>query len=288
MEPLSKASLQSDLSKRIRSLSVDKEILRKMLDVLQERSYSAGDIEITHFQKGEQNEEQYESNKKTLKEGFTLYITLTGREGIKLNGSIHDVFESPNFPDDVLSVYVDSSVPLKALHNWNVSNAITLFLDFSKPEVFNFSMIPSHETPNASNINVRGYNITWANGVFNEFTTLIANHPSSFSWLHRHTVYDIIVWICGLPFSFYISYKASAMINNIYGTFSTFVQNAAYVYIFFASLVGLRILFHYARWIWPLIEYKGKNNRSLKHRLVWTGILMGLISSLIYDLVKLL
>lgn len=282
------ASLLSDLNKRIRSLSVDKEILRSMLEVLQERSYSAGDIELTHFKQLDQSDEQYEQNKKTLKDGFKLYVTVAGKDGRKLNGSIEDVFESPNFPDDILSVYLDSSLPLRAVHNWSVRNSIVLFLDFNKPEVFNFSLQPSQETPNASNITVKGNDITWVNGVFNEFNKIIESHPSSLAWLHRHTIYDIIVWLLGLPFGFWMCYKASSLIQKTFGQLSTFLQNATYVYLFFISLVGLRVLFHYARWIWPLVEYKGKFNKSLKHRVIWSGIIVGLASSIIHDLIKLI
>lgn len=64
------ASLVTDLSKRIRSLSVDKETLKNILNLLQERSVSAGDMEVSHFQKLEQTDEQYEANKKILREGF--------------------------------------------------------------------------------------------------------------------------------------------------------------------------------------------------------------------------
>ena len=288
METKKGASLQSDLNKKIRSLSVDKEVLRNMLEVLQERSFSAGDIEINHFQKRDQSDEQYEQNKNTLKEGFKFYITVAGKDGRKLNGSIEDVFDSPNFPDDILSVFIDSSLPLKAVHNWSVRNSIVLFIDFSKPEVLNFTLQPSHETPNQSNITVKGNDITWVNGVFNEFNKIIENHHSSFAWLHRHTIYDIIVWLIGLPFGFWMCYKASPLIQKMFGQLSTFVQNATYVYLFFISLIGLRVLFHYARWIWPLIEYKGKFNKSLKHRIIWSGIIIGLASSIIHDLLKLI
>lgn len=285
MESQKGASLLSEQSKRIRSLAVDKEDLRRILDVLQERSSSAGDIEVTHFQQLDQTEKQYTQNKLTLKDGFKLHITVAGKNGTKLNGSIPDIFDSPNYPDDVLSVYLDSSLPLRAVHNYTPRNSVVLFLDFTKPEIFNFSLQPSHETPNGSNITVKGNDITWVNGLFNEFDKMLENHESSFSWLHRHTIYDIIIWLFGLPLAFWACFTLSNLINKSFG--SVFLQNAAYVYLFFISLTLLRVLFHYARWIWPLVEYKAKNNVSLRHRLIWSSIIIGLISSIIHDVIKL-
>ncbi|KKL48448.1 hypothetical protein LCGC14_2325400, partial [marine sediment metagenome] len=65
-----------------------------------------------------------------------------------------------------------------------------------------------------------------------------------------------------------------------------FVQNAAYVYVFLASLIFFRLLFHYARWVWPLVEYRSPRNAALKHRVTLGIITLGIVTTLIYDLVK--
>jgi hypothetical protein len=104
--------------KKIRSLSLDQSELRRLLDIMQERSFAAGEIEVSNFQKGNQTNEAFEANKITLKEGFSLWLTVTGADGVNLTGTIETVFGSPNFPDEVASVFFDTSTPLRSVHNF--------------------------------------------------------------------------------------------------------------------------------------------------------------------------
>jgi hypothetical protein len=66
----------ADQSKRIRSLSLDRSELRHLLELLQERSLAAGDIEVSHFQKRDQTDDIFEANKKVLKDGFSVWLPL--------------------------------------------------------------------------------------------------------------------------------------------------------------------------------------------------------------------
>jgi hypothetical protein len=142
-----------------------------------------------------------------------------------------------------------------------VSNKCVLLLDFTRPDVLNFAMLPSQPTPNTSNFQVRGNDATWVNGVFHEFNEYMRSHRSKMSWLHRHTVYDVLLWVLGFPFGLWCDAHATATIQK--SSTSPFVQAALYIYVFLAALVGVRFLFHYARWIWPLVEYRQPKSRAL-------------------------
>jgi hypothetical protein len=200
-------------------------------------------------------------------------------------GGISEIFDSTNFPDQLKSVYVNSEIPLKII-NYYPRNSFELFLDFSKPELFNLSFIPSQATPNASNILVQGYDATWVHGVYNEFTNFIKKYPAKLTWLHKHSIYDFLVWVFGFPFGFWVTYRLSNILNEIFGKFSNFVQSASYVYVFLASLIIFRLLFDYARWVWPLVEYRSSANIGQKHRIIIGLITIGLVSAFIYDILK--
>ena len=116
-------NITAEQSRRIRSLRINKEELRSLLNILQERSLAAGDIEVASFPKFQPND-VYEANKANLKEGFILYLTLVGSDGRKLNGSIDSIFDSPNFPNQVSTVFFDSSVRLKVKYNWIPGNKV--------------------------------------------------------------------------------------------------------------------------------------------------------------------
>jgi hypothetical protein len=151
----------AEQSKKIRSLRLDRSELLSVLQILQERSLAAGDIEVVSFQQFGQPDDVYEATKAKLKEGFVFYITAVGTDRRTLNGSIDSVFASPNFPDQVASVFFDSSSPLSVRYNYTTRNKLVVFLDFTKPEVLNFSFLPSQETPNGSYFVVRGSDTTW-------------------------------------------------------------------------------------------------------------------------------
>jgi hypothetical protein len=86
--------------------------LRRLCEILQERARTAADHEVANFNQGQQTTEHYEANKILLSEAFVLRITVTGTNGQELYGTISEVFDSPNFPDEVKSVYVNSSAVL--------------------------------------------------------------------------------------------------------------------------------------------------------------------------------
>jgi len=283
-----KPLVRNRLTSKISSFSVTKEDLYKLFQILQERSHAAGDIEVSNFKKMDQLDEDYENNKKTIKEGFNLKPTIVSADGKELWGNFKDIFESPNFPDQIKSIYVNSEMPLKAAYNYNPANSFVLFLDFSKPDLFNLSFLPSQATPNESNIAVQGYDATWTHGVFNEFNSFVKSCPSRMTLLHRHSVYDLLVWALALPFGFWMSYKFSGILTKIFGGLSSFVLNGSYVYVFLASLVFFRLIFHYARWVWPLVEHKSSKNRAIKHQIVLGAIALGTLTTFIVDLIKII
>lgn len=278
--------VRNRLTWKITSFSVKKSDLNRLFQILQERCHAAGEIEVTNFKKMVQNDEIYEQDKIKIKQGFELKLTITGLDGQEIWGGINEIFDSPNFPDQIKSIYVNSEIPLKVPYNYSPRNSLEFFLDFSKPELFNLSILPSQETPNASNVAVQGYDATWVHGVFNEFSNFINRHPAKLTWLHKHSIYDLLVWIFGLPFSFWVTYKLSNILYSIFGNLPTIVQSASYVYVFLASLIFFRLLFHYARWVWPIIEYRSPGNLGQRHRIILGGITLGLVSAFIYDIFK--
>src|SRR5215510_13265510 len=58
------------------------------------------------------------------------------------------------------------------------------------------------------------------------------------------------------------------------------------IYIFVAMLFGMRFLFHYARWIWPLVEFRHPRSRAMAHKAAWSVIVLGIVASAAYDLAK--
>ncbi len=270
----------------VSSLSMDKDDLRRFCDILQERVNSAAEFEVNLFQQNEQTDEQYQQNIAILRESFELRITITGIGGKELWGSIGEVFGSVNFPEQVKSLYVESESTLRHVHNYYPHNSFTIFLDFSKPKVFDLSIMPHQGTPNESNVEVKGYDAIWVNGVFTELKKFIDDRPSTLSIVHSHGVYDVLQLVLGFPLSFWVCSKFSSSIETGFGNGNAFVISALYLYAFVATLFLSRILFHYLRWVCPLVEYRYKNNAMLIHRTLFGALTLGWLGQFLYDFGK--
>ncbi|GJQ59743.1 MAG: hypothetical protein D8M57_13020 [Candidatus Scalindua sp. AMX11] len=270
----------------IASLSLDKVTLRKFCDILQERANSAAEIELGFFKRNEQSHGEYEDNRKTLRESFKLKITISGKDGEQLWGSIVEVFDSANFPEEVRSLYVDSESTLRHVHNYYPHNSFQIFLDFNKPKIFDMSLLPSQGTPNQSKIEVQGYDATWVNGVFSELKQFIDKRSSTLSIVHSHSIYDILLLVLGFPSSFWVCSKLSNQIETAFESGSVFVINALYLYVFVITLFIFRVLFHYIRWVCPLVEYQSKDNKIFAHRAVSALLCIGWFGQIAYDVVK--
>jgi hypothetical protein len=288
MEPVNKPLLNNKQTMPVPSLSLDKEELRRLCDILQERANSAAEIEVGCFKRNEQTDEQYMASIKTLRESFKLKINIYGSEGEELFGLIEDVFNSVNYPEQIQSFYVDSQTTLRYSHNYYPQNSFVVSFDFSKPRVFDLSLMPNVSTPNGSRIEVNGTDATWVNGVFSEIKKFIENRSSTLSIVHTHSVYDLLLWILGFPISFWVCYKFSFKIESVFGINNAFATNAFYFYVFIANLFLFRVLFHYLRWVCPLVEYRTKGNKMLVHRAIFSILSIGWLGQFIYDLAKLL
>ena len=271
---------------KISSLSLDKDELRRFCNILQQRADSAAEIEVGLFQQNDQTNEQFEKNKETLKDSFELRITISGKDGEELWGSIDEVFGSANFPDQVKSFFVDSETTLRYTHNYYPHNSFKIFLDFTKPNILDLSFMPSQGTPNESNVEVKGYDATWVNGVFSELKKFIDNRSSTLSIVHNHSVYDVLLWVIGFPLSFWICSKLSIQIEGAFGVSNRFITSALYLYAFVGTLFVFRVLFHYLRWVCPLVEYRNKGNRMLAHRALFAVLTVGWLGQFLYDAAK--
>jgi hypothetical protein len=278
-------NVTNSASKKEFSGSFDKEDLRKLFKLLQERLDSAAELEVANYKQNELPDDQYQKNKETLRNGYKLLLTITGANGQRLYGTPQEILSSPNYPETIESVYINSAIVLKARENWVTRNSIEMFLDFSHPAILDFRLMPSGSTPNGSNFTVQGADATWVNGIFRELETFVNERTAPAPWLHRHTIYDLFLWVLGFPIAFWICFKASSRLPapEVAGGF---VRAALLVYIFLLVSVGFRTLFHYCRWVFPVFEYRRPRNRALAHRVLLGAITVGLITSLIYDVAK--
>ena len=286
MEQQNRAILTTELSQQIAACAFSKDDLRILCEILQESSHAAAEEKIVNYTPLDRPMEQILADREVLRLGFELEVTVRGTDDKVLFGTIPAVFSSPRFPDKVKTLHINSELDLKNSHDWSPRNRFELLLDFTKPELFNLSLLSSRATPNASNINVSGLDSTWVSGVYGEIANFIEKNRTRRRFFHRHRVYDLLLLLIGFPFAFWMAYKSSGLINRMFGGLSVFVQNGAYVCLFFLMLNVFTILFDYARWIFPIVEYKSSTDTVRKHRYILGCLVIGVFGNFLYDLLK--
>ena len=281
-----RAILTTELSQQITACTFSKDDLKTLCEILQESSRAAAEEEINHYTPLDRPVEQIRADKESLKLGFELKVNVRGMDDKVLYGTIPAVFNSPRFPNKVKSLDISSDSDLRNLYNWSPRNRFELLLDFTKPGLFNLSLSPSISTPNESYFLVTGLNSDWVSGVYRKVTDFIKEKRTRRRFFHRHSVYDLLLFFVGLPFAFWMAYKLSGLITSLFGGFSIFVQNAAYVCLFFLMVNLFKILFDYARWIFPIVEYKSARDSARKHRYILSGLIIAIFGNFLYDLLK--
>lgn len=262
------------------SLSLDAKALRALLELLQQRCFEAEGYEVANFR----HHERLEDIRRDVHTGFTFFVTVSGHNGVQLNGSVADIFDSPRCPADIATVFVDSTCQFRQF-NYTPRNSVVLFLDFRRPAVFDFNLLPSLRTENGSNIVVRGVDATWVKGVFHEVQDFASDHRATGRWVHKGSIWDALLWFLFAPVTFWWSYRLDPWISKI-GT--PFLRAAIYTYVFIALIFIFRAAFHYARWSWPLVEFRHPGSSARAHRTFWALVTSSLLLSLAYDLLKLI
>ncbi len=261
--------------------------MSKLFKILANKSEEAGKLEIESWTKSEkQSDEDYNDEINKVRNCFKLKLVIKEENGKALIGPMNVVLNSPDFPEKIKSVYAVCGNDLKSICNLFPKNSFEIFLDFSKPRILDLSFLPSHDTPNESNVKITGLNTTWVHGVFGEVMNFIEERASKFSIVHKNSIYDIFLWVLGFPLAFWGCYKLSTPIESIGNNINEFFRNAVYVYAFLVTLFLFRILFHYLRWVCPLVEYRAVGNSIIKHRAFLATILIGIVGAFIYDLIK--
>ena len=117
--------VRNRLTKKFTSVSVDKEDIKKLLNLLQERATNASELEFTKFEK--RNIENIIEIKSDLDKCAVLNISVKGSKNEELFGTIDEAFNSNSFPENVISIYLNSDLNYTTLYKHNPENSFFFF-----------------------------------------------------------------------------------------------------------------------------------------------------------------
>lgn len=220
----------------------------------------------------ELTDEQWEERKAfLLDDAFRLTVTIDGLRDQQLYGESSEVFDDPNLPKPIKSIFFTNSTAFQRHANGSdPMNRISVFLDFSKPEVFDPNPLVSAATPNEGKVTVNAQDITFFNAVQKAVEKNITTNKTWYGAIHRNFAYDIGMWLIALPVALYFSAYYMDQLIPAGDRFALF-RWPLFIYLVGLSLILYRALTAYAKWAFPVNVLEENKDRAWKHRLALGG-----------------
>jgi len=221
-------------------------------------------------------------------QAFKITVTIAGPNGQSLYGEDVAVFESPSRPDKINLIYMTNITAYQRFTGHRPANSFELWFDFSKPPLLDASSPVSAPTPNGSLLKISGMTETWVAAVADAVLGITGARKVPEAWMHKAFAYDAGLVTVALPFAFYLCWRASSFISSRLAVIHPVVSGAAFVYVFFLSLMLYRMLFGYAKWAFPKVELTNNNDTARRHRAILFVIVTGLLVNVVWEFRRLL
>jgi hypothetical protein len=270
------------------SYFLDLEILKKLFKLLQDINDEEAIDQISKIIKNPENsDEAFEKYKNELRELYKINVQIYCADGNAYVSKDESIFDESKIPVNINKIVFDNLIDYRLRFGQLPPYTINVSFDFSTAEILDFSSNPSNSTINSSIIELAGSRDTWLEGAHQRIKKLLEPKQKKRAWIHKQSIYDFFLWIIFLPIMLVNLFRFMASFSTLFNRVPGSYQAAIYIYIFIFSIFTARIIFNYARWLFPLNELKDNSNKSsVGHRLIFGAIILGIISSAIYDIFK--
>ena len=269
----------------IRSITVDMDDLKRIIDRLVKHVENQGDVETSKLKPPPEQDEKdfWDHIDLERQQAFRISVTIAGHSGEQLFGYGTEVCDSPNIPDKIEYIFLSNEAAYQSVTGHPPANKFYINFDFSKPPLIDNNNPVSNPTPNNSQLTIEGDQETWVSAIQEACMGVLKNRDNKRSFLHKAFVYDAGLFIFGIPLGLYVCWKFSGFVDEQLGSESGFLSALAYIYIFFFMINIYRTLFGYTKWAFPTVELEERRNDSKTHRKFWIGVVVSLLGALIYD-----
>jgi hypothetical protein len=271
----------------IKACRLKRDGLKFLYRVINERQKEyRGRVMAGLSQTQQESAEDFAKRKERVSDAFVTSVTVQAENGEVLTGNNDQIFDDTAFPTRLKSVFYSTQSVPNAVLNHLPQDRITLFLDFSQPPVLDFGRLPTFPTPNESNFEIAATNEAWFAGAKARLVEFFDERRSGYEWLHGAGVYDIFLFLVGIPLAVWACARLNAIAPGV-NSLDIFPKSAIYTYTFFISLVLFRVCFSYSRWVFPKVEVeKDVRSTPFRHRGVLAVILLAIMGPALYDLAR--
>jgi hypothetical protein len=238
------------------------------------------------FQQSTESDADFVARKLRVQNAFVTSVTVTARNDEKLTGNSAELFDAVNFPTDLRSIFYSTQSVPQAVLSHLPEDRVTLFLDFSQPPILDFGKLPTFATVNESNFEIAATDESWFVLSKTRLSDFFRERRSGYDWIHGAGVYDVLLYVFGLPLGIWGCVKLGNVFPSI-DNLTAIPRSLVYGYTFLLSLIVFRVAFSYCRWVLPKVEIETSLRRSpFRNRGAWIVVLGALFWPGLYDVVK--
>ncbi len=273
----------------IPSCSVSADDLRRLYQILEKKAGEAADYQVAALQQQlGQTVEQFEQFKGNVRSSLDLVVRVQGSSGEWTSATTIEALRDDSIPTSIAMVEYHSAFLFRGQFNIEPQNSFSLTLDFTKTSILDLTNLAVDPDVNKSAAFITGQNATWVNGVYEELRTFFNDRTTAHGLLHSRYAYDLLVLSIGFPVSFAFVYRADRVLKPVLNLPDALFV-ALYVYLVLVALIGFRLVFNYAKWIFPKIEGPTRRQRGPKrHKAFLATIGVALLSLVISSLLRML
>ncbi len=137
-------------------------------------------------------------------------------------------------------------------------------------------------------INVHGSDRTWVAGTFANARDFFKLRRSWRGWVHTAVTGQSLLYLVVFPLTLWILFRLLAVLPAQFKDVPLFTFGL-FVYAYLGCYQAFDRFLRYARWTFPLYEIEfARRQRFQKHRVVVGTLIVGVLSALVYDVVKFL
>ncbi|KIC45430.1 hypothetical protein [Tateyamaria sp. ANG-S1] len=258
----------------VRGLKLSLSDVKAVYEELSAINRKFGEDVISTLQRDpEMSDDEWAKQKRfLLEDAFCLTISIRGERDQQFYGEDAEVFTSDKLPSQIRTIFFTNVTAWRRHSNGtDPENRMEIFLDFSKPALFDPNPFVSDPTPNDSNVTVRAQDMTYFRAVQRVVDTKLLNRKTWYAVIHRSFAYDVGMWTIALPAGLILASFYMDQWLPVDGDFSAY-RWAFFIYALGMVVLGYRFLTGYAKWAFPVNVLAENKDKALRHRIALAGI----------------
>ncbi|MGE4233479.1 MAG: hypothetical protein AB7F43_09140 [Bacteriovoracia bacterium] len=186
-----------------------------------------------------------------------LFIQVRGKNGEVVEAFDPNKISTTDFPTPIQKIKINS-YEIETYGGITAPgrqrNAFEIILDFSSVPVFDLVTNPSKSTENESSIYVKGEDSFVVQAAYDQLVDFFSHSRTFWVFIHKESIYEFLKWFVAVPIGL-------LSLKNLDGKIQAYILSSSefltiiYVILFAFGLFLFRLVFNWARWLFPYVDF---------------------------------